>query len=135
MKDPNCLFCKIVAGEEPAEKVWENEEFLCIQNKYPVSPIHVLVVPKAHIVKAMWIAPLRPKGLRGAKLVVSMDQFWGKMMTAVFAVVHQLDLNKTKPGGSRAGYKLVNNGAGYNHFEHEHMHILGGTKTEPGGTT
>jgi diadenosine tetraphosphate (Ap4A) HIT family hydrolase len=57
-----------------------------------------------------------------------MDQFWGKMMTAVFAVVHQLELDKS-------GYKLVNNGAGYNHFEHEHMHILGGTKTEPGGTT
>jgi histidine triad (HIT) family protein len=69
MKDEKCLFCQIVAGEEPSTKVWENEEFLCIQNKYPVSPIHVLVVPKAHILKAMWIAPLRPKGLRGAKLV------------------------------------------------------------------
>jgi len=137
MKDEKCLFCQIVAGEEPSTKVWENEEFLCIQNKYPVSPIHVLVVPKAHIVKTMWIAPLRDPTslfelcgvkLRGAKLVVSMNQFWGKMMTAVFAVVHQLELDKS-------GYKLVNNGAGYNHFEHEHMHILGGTKTEPGGTT
>ena len=123
MKDEKCLFCQIVAGEEPSTKVWENEEFLCIQNKYPASPIHVLVVPKAHIKKSE------------VTLGLQNEEFWGKMMTAVFAVVHQLDLSKTKPGGSQAGYKLVNNGAGYNHFEHEHMHILGGTKTEPGGTT
>lgn len=137
MSDPNCLFCKIVAGEEASEKVWENGDFLCIKNKYPVAPTHVLVMPKSHIVKAMWIAPLRDPTsptatfgvkLRGAKLVVSTNQFWGKMMSAVFAVVHQLELDKS-------GYKLVNNGAGYNHFEHEHMHVLGGTKTEPGGAT
>lgn len=54
--------------------------------------------------------------------------FWGKIMPVVFEVVSELGLDKT-------GYKLVNNGAGYNHFEHEHIHILGGTKTEPGGAT
>ena len=137
MIDKDCLFCKIVAGEEPSEKLWENEEFVCIQNKFPVAPVHVLVIPKAHIVKAMWIAPLRnptsPTAtfgvkLRGAKLDVSTDQFWGKMMAAVFEVVSQLGLDKK-------GYKLVNNGAGYNHFEHEHVHVLGGSKTEPGGAT
>ncbi len=115
MKDGNCLFCKIVAGEEPSVKIWEDEEFLCIQNKFPVAPTHVLVMPKAHI----------------KKVEVATSQsgvFWGKMMAAVFTVVHQLNLDKT-------GYKLVNNGAGYNHFEHEHLHVLGGSKTEPGGTT
>lgn len=116
MKDENCLFCKIVAREEPSEKIWENEEFLCIKNKYPVATIHVLVMPKAHIRKPEVILGLQNEG------------FWGKMMSAVFSVVHQLELDKT-------GYKLVNNGAGYNHFEHEHMHVLGGTKTEPGGIT
>ncbi len=134
MKDENCLFCKIVAGEEPSVKVWENEEFLCIKNKYPISPVHVLVMPKAHI-KKEWTALLRSKELRRAKLAVSTGQFWGKMMEAVFTVVHQLNLDQTMPHGRQAGYKLVNNGAGYNHFEHEHVHILGGTKTEPGGQT
>lgn len=144
MKDPNCLFCKIVAGEEPSEKIWENDEFVCIRNKYPVAPTHVLVIPKAHIVKATWIAPLRsptsPSAtlgvkLRGAKLDVSTGQFWGKIMSAVFEVVAQLGLDKTTPTGGQAGYKLVNNGAGYNHFEHEHVHVMGGSKTEPGGNT
>jgi len=116
MTDKDCLFCKIVAGEGASEKIWENEEFLCIKNKYPVAPIHVLVMPKAHIRKQEVISGLQN------------GEFWGKMMSAVFAVVCQLDLDK-------AGYKLVNNGAGYNHFEHEHVHVLGGSKTEPGGTT
>ena len=115
MKDESCLFCKIVAGEEPSTKVWENQEFLCIKNKFPISPVHVLVIPKAHI---------RKQGVAGFQS----GEFWGKIMSAVFSVVHQLGLDKT-------GYKLVNNGAGYNHFEHEHIHVLGGTKTEPGGTT
>lgn len=133
MMDSECLFCKIVAGEEASEKVWENEEFLCIRNKYPVAKVHVLVMPKEHIEKTAWIAPLRDSAspgvkLRGEKLAVSTGQFWGKMMAVVFSVVHELKLDKS-------GYKLVNNGAGYNHFEHEHVHVLGGTKTEPGGAT
>ena len=120
MKDPNCLFCKIVAGEEPSEKVWENEEFLCIKNKYPVAPVHVLVIPKEHRSKKEWIEE--------ENMGVQLGEFWGKMMMSVFLVVCKLGLDKS-------GYKLVNNGAGYNHFEHEHMHILGGSKLEPGGTT
>ena len=124
MKDPNCLFCKIVAGEEPSESVWENEGFVCIQNKYPIAPTHVLVIPKAHIRKQEVATP----AVGGASSPYKNGEFWGKMLSAVFEVVSQLGLDKT-------GYKLVNNGAGYNHFEHEHVHILGGTETEPGGTT
>lgn len=138
MKDSKCLFCKIAAGEEASEIVWENEEFLCIENKYPVAPVHVLVIPKKHRVKTEWVLPSyadRPTlKLRNGiaterlKLAVLSGEFWGKMMLSIFSVVSQLGLDKS-------GYKLVNNGAGYNHFEHEHMHILGGTKSEPGGTT
>lgn len=113
--DKNCLFCQIVAGNEPSVLVWENEDFMAIKNKYPVAPTHVLVIPKTHIKKT----EVSTSGNEG---------FWGKIMMAVFEVVSQLGLDKT-------GYKLVNNGAGYNHFEHEHMHILGGTKHEPGGQT
>lgn len=122
MKDENCLFCKIVAGGEPCEKVWENEEFLCIKNKYPVAKIHVLLMPKAHIKKTEVATPASG----GTSSLYKNEVFWGRIMSAVFEVVSLLGLDKT-------GYKLVNNGAGYNHFEHEHIHILGGTKTEPGG--
>lgn len=114
-KDPNCLFCKIVSGEEPGTKVWENDDFIAIENKYPVAPTHILVMPKAHI--------------RKQEVATSESgEFWGKIMPAVFSVVHELKLDES-------AYKLVNNGKGYAHFEHEHMHILGGSKTEPGGAT
>jgi len=115
MKDKNCLFCKIVAGDEPSEIFWQDGEYLCIKNKYPIAPIHLLVMPKAHIRKEE--VATSEKG-----------EFWGKIMPAVFSVVRKAGLDKT-------GYKLVNNGAGYNHFEHEHIHVLGGSKTEPGGQT
>lgn len=115
MKDSNCLFCKIVAGEEPSQKLWENEDFLAIKNKYPIAPVHILVLPKDHLEK---------KNIRTGNAGV----FWGKMMASVFEVVHLLGLDFT-------GYKLVNNGAGYNHFEHEHVHVIGGSKQEPGGST
>jgi histidine triad (HIT) family protein len=128
MIDKNCLFCQIGGHKEPAEIVWENEEFIAIKNKHPVAPVHVLVLPKSHVEKSNWVAPLREAKLRGAKLPDTTGEFWGKIMPVVFEVVVLLGLDKT-------GYKLVNNGAGYNHFEHEHIHILGGTEVEPGGST
>jgi len=115
MKNEECLFCEIGAKKKPSEIVWENENYIAIKNKYPVAPVHILVMPKDHVKKA--------------KVATSQSgMFWGKIMPVVFEVVAQLGLDKT-------GYKLVNNGAGYNHFEHEHIHILGGTKAEPGGST
>jgi histidine triad (HIT) family protein len=116
MKDDNCLFCKIVAGEEKGEKVWENEAFLAIKNKYPKAPVHILVMPKEHIEKKEMANFVAGKS----------ERLWGKIMEAVFEVVLQYDLDKT-------GYKLANNGAGYNHFEHEHIHVLGGGRDEPAG--
>ncbi len=116
MKDKECLFCKIASGEEVSEKVWENEEFIAVKNKYPVAAIHLLVMPKGHVSK------------KGHFLGSTEKEFWSKIMAAVFDVIRLTGLDKT-------GYKLVNNGAGYNHFDHEHIHVLGGTKEEPAGKT
>lgn len=116
MSDSSCLFCKIAAGEEPSERVWENEEFVAIKNKYPVAAVHLLVMPKRHVSKQGHFLGSTEKG------------FWGRIMAAVFDVIRQFGLDKT-------GYKLVNNGAGYNHFDHEHIHVLGGSKEEPVGKT
>ncbi len=111
----DCLFCKIVTGAEPSKKVLETDNFLVIENKFPVAPVHILVLDKTHREKPDTISG-KHKG------------FWDEMMWAVWETIRHLGLDKS-------GYKLVNNGAGYNHFEHEHMHILGGTKAEPGGKT
>lgn len=44
----NCVFCKIIKGEIPAEKVWENEEYLAFLSIGPINPGHTLVIPKKH---------------------------------------------------------------------------------------
>ena len=93
----------------------ETDGFLVINNKFPLAPIHVLVLDKKHQEK--------PETISG-----QYEGYWDKMMAAVYKTIRHLGLDKT-------GYKLVNNGAGYNHFEHEHMHILGGSEEEPAGIT
>lgn len=45
----SCLFCKIVAGERPAVKIWENKKLLAFLDAKPVHPGHTLIIPKSHI--------------------------------------------------------------------------------------
>lgn len=111
----SCLFCQIVDGKEPAVKILETDGFLVIKNKYPVAPVHLLVLDKRHREKKETLFGKHPG-------------FWDEIFAVVAEVVRQQGLQET-------GYKIVNNGAGYNHFEHEHLHILGGTSEEPGGST
>lgn len=125
--ETDCLFCKIAAKKEAAVIVWENEEFVAIKNKFPVAPVHLLVMPKEHVSKKKLGAKTTPTAKQSGGQVTD-SHFWSKIMAAVFEVIRQSGLDKT-------GYKLVNNGAGYNHFDHEHIHVLGGTKGEPAGIT
>ena len=46
---PGCVFCRIVAGESPAEIEYEDEEVLAFKDLYPKAPIHLLIIPKRHI--------------------------------------------------------------------------------------
>ena len=45
----DCIFCKIVAGEIPCQKVYEDDEVLAFQDIHPVAPVHFMIVPKAHV--------------------------------------------------------------------------------------
>jgi len=54
--EPNCIFCKIVAGDIPAYKIYEDEHFLAFLDIHPQSPGHVQVIPKAHI-RWVWDVP------------------------------------------------------------------------------
>ena len=104
----DCLFCKIVMGEIPSTKVYEDELFFAFKDIAPVAPVHVLVVPKKHICS---IADLKPED----------GEIAGKMLYAVQKVADQLGL-------SEEGYRVVfNTGekAGQT-VHHMHAHILGG---------
>lgn len=112
-----CLFCDIVNKKAPASVILDTDTFLVIKNKYPVAPVHVLVLDKLHREKKDTISGGYAK-----------ENYWDEMFQVIYKTIIKLGLDKT-------GYKLVNNGAGYNHFEHEHFHIMGGSESEPGGAS
>ena len=47
--DPNCIFCKIVAGQIPSRRAYEDDELLAFHDIHPWAPVHLLVIPKQHI--------------------------------------------------------------------------------------
>lgn len=97
-----CIFCKIINKEITSTVVLENSDFIAIENINPKSPVHILVIPKKHISKQAFNSNI-----------------WSSFISFSFEVVRKYGLDKT-------GYRFVNNGAGYNQIEHEHLHIMGG---------
>jgi len=55
--DPDCIFCRIVAGRIPARKVHEDDELLAFHDIHPWAPVHVLVIPKQHIATLADVGP------------------------------------------------------------------------------
>ena len=102
----NCLFCKIVAGEIPSNKVYEDELCYAFYDIDPQAPTHVLVVPKAHIQSVA--------AVNGENAAVV-----GHIFTVIAQVTKQLGLES---------YRVVSNigeQAGQSVF-HLHFHVLGG---------
>ncbi|HOW81064.1 MAG TPA: histidine triad nucleotide-binding protein [Spirochaetota bacterium] len=110
----DCIFCKIISGEIPSEKVYENASVYAFSDIHPLTPVHVLVVPKVHI-----------------KNIDDISEENGRVMSDLFAAVNEIAAMK---GLREKGYRvIINNGkaAGQEVF-HLHMHILGG-KEDLGG--
>lgn len=104
----DCLFCKIVAKEIPADVVRETARTLAFRDVNPQAPTHVLVVPKAHHANA-------------AALAAANDGLADDVLKACHAVAVQ-------EGVTESGYRVVFNtgpGAGQTVF-HVHAHVLGG---------
>ena len=57
MSDPNCVFCKIVRGEIPSRKVYEDADILAFHDIQPVAPVHFMVVPKKHVASLYELTP------------------------------------------------------------------------------
>ncbi len=106
MKD--CVFCRIVGGEIPATRLYEDDAAVAFRDLNPVAPAHALVVLRKHI------ATLDDATAEDRELL-------GRMMWAARAVAAEMDV-------ARSGYRLVMNthaGAGQSVF-HIHIHVLGG---------
>lgn len=103
----DCLFCKIVAGQIPSTKVYEDELILAFRDINPQAPTHVLVIPKAHLADANAI-----------------DAENSKVVAHIFEVIPQI----ARQEGLTGGYRVVTNcgpDAGQT-VGHLHFHILGG---------
>ncbi|MDI3270087.1 MAG: histidine triad nucleotide-binding protein [Bacillota bacterium] len=103
----DCIFCRIVRGELPSQKVWENDEILAFRDIHPAAPVHVLVVPKEHI------AGMAAAGNEHAALL-------GELLLAGQKVAEQEGLDE--------GYRLVINQGNHGRqtVAHLHLHVLGG---------
>ena len=105
----NCIFCKIAAGEIPSAKVYEDESVLAFKDLNPAAPVHVLVIPKAHI--------------------ESLDCVNGENIDLVSKVISAVPV-VAKAAGVENGYRVITNIGedGGQTVKHLHFHILGGTK-------
>lgn len=114
--DPDCLFCKVVAGDIPADVVHESDTTVAFRDIEPQAPTHVLVVPRAHHADAAALAAAEP--------TVLVD------LVDAAAAVAKAD------GIADEGYRLVFNTGASAHQTvfHAHLHVLGGrTMTWPPG--
>lgn len=103
----DCIFCKIVKGELPSTKEYEDKEVLAFKNINPVAETHLLIVPKKHIGTFMDLN--------------------GELEGLVLAA--KKIINDKKIG---SGYKLVINGGKYQEIQHFHLHLLAGRlETKP----
>ena len=113
MHDPECLFCKIVAGDIPCSKVYEDDEMIAFKDIRPAAPVHLLVVPKRHIPSM-------------AQVTADDAPLLGRMMVKAPELAMANGCNPYPEGGFRI---VVNTGAeGGQEVHHLHLHILGGPR-------
>lgn len=107
--DPNCVFCKIVAGQIPARRVYEDDEILVFPDIHPAAPVHLLMVPKEHVENLM-ATGARHEGLLGRMLLLAP--------------------RLAREQGATDGFRIViNNGPdGGQEVYHLHVHVLGGPR-------
>lgn len=104
----DCLFCKIIKGEIPCKKVYEDEEILAFHDINPAAPIHILVIPKKHITS---LAHLKEE-----------DE---KIVGRIYTVINEIaEKNQFKEDGYRVIVNCGKNGG--QEVMHLHFHILAG---------
>ena len=105
----NCLFCKIIAGEIPSTKVYEDESVYAFLDINPMAPVHVLIVPKLHIESAD-----------------SVNAENAACVARIFEAIPKIAAER----GLTNGYRVITNCGedGCQSVKHLHFHLLGGKK-------
>lgn len=105
----DCLFCKIIKGEIPSQKVFENDKVYAFKDISPQAPVHILIIPKEHIESA-------------AKLDESNSAIVAEIFTVAARLAKELKLDN--------GFRIVTNCGEYGcqSVKHLHFHLLSGEK-------
>ena len=105
----DCLFCKIIAGEIPSTKIYEDEKVYAFRDINPQAPVHVLVVPKEHVASANELTAEN-----------------ADCVAACFAAIPKIAAAE----GLTDGYRVINNCGedGGQSVQHLHFHLIGGVK-------
>ena len=104
----DCIFCKIIKGEIPSEKIYEDDMVLSFKDIEPAAPVHVLIIPKKHI-----------------DSINDLTEEDSKIIAHIYLVAKQI---AAELGIDEKGYRIVTNcgeGAGQT-VHHVHFHLLGG---------
>lgn len=104
----NCIFCKIIRGEIPSRKVFEDDQVLVVEDIAPQAPLHLLLMPKRHFVNCL-------------DMQQSDDEVMGYLLRKAGEIARQ-------KGYADSGFRLVQNngeGVGQSVF-HLHVHLLAG---------
>ena len=101
----DCIFCKIIAGEIPSTKVYEDDKVMAFRDVNPQAPVHVLIVPKKHMAN-----------------VLECDAETAAALTAAIAKVAEIE------GVTEDGFRVLSNCGknGCQSVNHLHIHLLGG---------
>lgn len=106
----SCIFCKIIDGEIPSTKVYEDDKVVAFNDINPVAPMHVLVIPKKHY-----------------ESILEIDDNDMDIIGHIHKVIKQI---VTEKGYDKTGFRIINN-CGYDgcqEVKHIHFHILAGKK-------
>jgi histidine triad (HIT) family protein len=109
-KSKECIFCKIIKGTLPSEKVFENEHVFAFRDISPQAPVHILIVPKKHVIDVL---DVRPED----------SNIFSHLFQAVQFIAPQL-------GIAGSGFRTVFNSGDHacQTMYHLHLHLIGGTQ-------
>jgi histidine triad (HIT) family protein len=110
MAATDCLFCKIVRGEIPSRKVYEDADMLAFHDIHPAAPVHFMIIPKQHIASL-------------ADVDASHQGVLGKILAAAPRLAREQ--------GSTDGFRIIINTGrvGRQEVYHLHVHVIGGPET------
>jgi len=110
---PDCIFCKIVSGQIPSRKVYEDEDIFAFHDIQPWAPVHFLMIPKMHIPSMAQVTPEH-------------ERLLGRMMVLAPRLALEQGCNPYPQGG----FRIVSNTGdeGGQEVHHLHWHVIGGPR-------